>query len=107
MSFIRFGVFLPARYAKAASAVFALVVFAFGSPVWSQQTDTKKLQKTSALTKAQLSPQRQTGSVTGKVVDQSGTQVVGASVILTQTIADGTKTDASTDEDGRFVFTNV
>jgi carboxypeptidase family protein len=89
------------------AALFAFAIFALSSPVLSQQRNATASQKTAASAKTQQSPSQQTGSVTGKVVDQSGTQVVGASVSLTQAGAEAAKADATTDEDGRFVFYSV
>src|ERR1700733_2989195 len=105
MSFIRFGIFVSARTAKATATIFTLVIFAFVAPAWAQQSKTAASQKSLTPAKTQQSPEQQTGSVTGKVVDQSGTQVVGAAVTLTQ--AGAAKADATTDEDGRFVFYSV
>ena len=105
MSFIRFGIFVSARTAKATATIFTLVIFAFVAPAWAQQSKTAASQKSLTPAKTQQSPEQQTGSVTGKVVDQSGTQVVGAAVTLTQ--AGAAKMDATTDEDGRFVFVSV
>ena len=107
MSFVRFRIFVPARSAKAMNAVFAIALFAFASPVSSQQRNTIASQKPAASASTQPSPPRQTGSVTGKVVDQSGTQVVGAAVVLQQAGTEAAKADATTDEDGRFVFYSV
>src|SRR5579862_6538497 len=107
MSFVRFRIFVPARGAKPMNAIFALALFTFASPVSSQQRNTIASQKPVVSASTQPSPPRQTGSVTGKVVDQSGTQVVGAAVVLQQAGTEAAKADATTDEDGRFVFYGV
>jgi len=106
MLFIRWRSDVPLRTVKANAAVLVLAIFTLPSPTWSQQRDTAKSQKSGASAKAAELPQH-TGSVTGQVVDQSGAQVVGAAVALTQASAEAGKVDATTDEDGRFVFYSV
>jgi hypothetical protein len=106
MGFIRFRAGVSGCV-KATTAIFVIALFAFSPPAWSQQGDTTKSKKTAASANASQLSQQQTGSVTGKVVDQSGTQVVGATVALTRAGTEAVKADATTDEDGRFVFYSV
>jgi Carboxypeptidase regulatory-like domain len=107
MSFIRSRGCVPDRSVRAIVISFVLVAFAFGSPAWAQQRPTTAPKRASSSANASQNPQQQTGSVTGQVVDPSGTQVVGATVSLKQTGSDAPKPDVMTDEDGRFVFTGV
>jgi Carboxypeptidase regulatory-like domain len=50
--------------------------------------------------------QQQSGSITGKVVDQSGINIVGAAVKLTRE-GQASELEVSSDEDGRFFFSRV
>jgi hypothetical protein len=104
---VRICVWADARTLKPIAAIFALAVFAFGAPAWAEQRDNSQIQKTPASAKATQNPQQQTGSVTGQVTDQSGAPVVGAAATIIPSGNDAAKANTTTDEDGRFVFTNV
>jgi hypothetical protein len=94
----------------------SLPVLLCGFPSWSQQPPTDQTQTTTSaladLEGAQASgggPQRdehQPGSISGKVVDQSGVNIAGAVVKLTR---EGQSSDlvVTSDEDGLFAFSNV
>ena len=94
----------------------SLPVLLCSFPSWSQQPPTDQTQTTTSaladLGGAQASgggPQHdehQPGSISGKVVDQSGVNIAGAVVKLTR---EGQSSDlvVTSDEDGLFVFSNV
>jgi Carboxypeptidase regulatory-like domain len=94
----------------------SLPVLLCSFPSWSQQPPTDQTQTTTSaladLEGAQASgggPQHdehQPGSISGKVVDQSGVNIAGAVVKLTR---EGQSSDlvVTSDEDGLFVFSNV
>ncbi len=106
MSFIQCGNGVPVRRVTLMTALFAIGTLMCNSATWSQQRDAPRVQKTASVNALQVS-QQEVGSVAGKVVDQSGTQVVGAAVVLQHAGTGGAKIDTTTDEDGRFVFTGV
>jgi Carboxypeptidase regulatory-like domain len=94
----------------------SLPVLLCSFPSWSQQPPTDQTQTTTSaladLEGAQASgggPQHdehQPGSISGKVVDQSGVNIAGAVVKLTR---EGQSSDlvVTSDEDGLFAFSNV
>ena len=83
-----------------------VIAFLFNPLAWSQQRDTADSHGPDALASWSQDAQGQAGSVTGKVVDQSGANIVGAVVKLTHE-GESAEREATTDEDGRFVFTSV
>src|SRR5262249_27718193 len=85
---------------------FAFLVFLFWPLAWAQQGDTPDSQRTEASSSGPQRPQLSAGSVTGKVVDQSGAQIVGALVKLTHE-GKSPELEVTSDEDGRFVFYRV
>ena len=75
----------------------------------SQQSSAMRLAHTSPQTETFPGgePQEQeTGSISGKVVDQSGAEIPGAIVTLTEE-EDSTDREVTTDESGLFAFTHV
>ena len=90
---------------KAMTLLF-VVAFLFNPLAWSQQRDTADSLGPEAPGSGPQDAQRQAGSITGKVVDQSGANIVGAVVKLTHE-GESAEREATTDEDGRFVFTSV
>jgi hypothetical protein len=89
-----------------AMALLFVVALLFNPLAWSQQRDTADSQGLEPPAGGPQDAQRQAGSVTGKVVDQSGANIVGAVVKLTHE-GESAEREATTDEDGRFVFTSV
>src|SRR5262249_8123598 len=89
-----------------AMALLFVVAFLFNPVAWSQQRDALDSPGLEALAGAPQDAQRQAGSITGKVVDQSVANIFGAVVKLTQE-GESAEREATTDEDGRFVFTSV
>ena len=92
----------------------SLPVLLSGFPAWSQEPPMGQTAK-SALpdsqgTQASVSEQQraelQAGSISGKVVDQSGVDIAGAAVKLTRE-GQSSGLEVTTDEDGLFAFTNV
>jgi hypothetical protein len=83
-------------------------------PAWSQQPPidpTAKsapadLQGTQAPAGGQQQAEQQPGSISGKVVDQSGANIAGAVVKLTRE-GQSSGLEVTSDEDGLFAFTNV
>jgi hypothetical protein len=92
----------------------ALGLLLCGSPLWSHQAlATQSLESISAeppkaeppASQLQAAPQ-EPGKISGKVVDQTGANITGASVKLTRE-SDSTGQEVMTDEDGKFYFLNV
>jgi hypothetical protein len=91
-----------------------LVVLLCGVPAWSQQPPMDQtatsalsdLQGTQASPGGQQHAEHQVGSISGKVVDQSGANIVGAVVKLTRE-GQSSSLEVSSDEDGLFAFSNV
>jgi hypothetical protein len=83
-------------------------------PGWSQQApmDQKATnaladsQGTQGSARGQQSTQQQTGSISGKVADQSGTEIAGAVVKLTRD-GQSSELEATSNGDGLFAFTDV
>ena len=80
-----------------------------GSPAWSRQllqtAESVDPQSQRASASAERRAQEQPGSISGKVIDQSGTSVEGAVVKLTR--EGESELEASTNGDGLFAFTGV
>src|SRR5215469_5660760 len=83
-----------------------VLVFLFSPLAWSQERDTPDLQGTEALASSPQVAQPQAGSVSGKVVDQSGAEIAGAVVKLTHE-GESTELEVTSDEDGQFMFSSV
>ena len=83
-------------------------------PCWSQQAPAVHAaksavpasQNTAASAPAQQTDQQQSGSISGKVVDQTGAYISGALVKLTQA-GQPANTQALSGDDGQFSFINV
>ncbi len=91
-----------------------LLTLVCGLPAIAQSTGTAVPPAKNNAPAAQRSPSpaphnmdlQATGSIVGKVVDQSGTPVYGARVILTRA-GQSSPLTADTDQDGQFIFSNV
>src|SRR5262250_3930768 len=105
MLFIQVLTAVRIRIVKVMAPLF-VVAFLFNPLAWSQQRDTADSPGPEAPASWSQDAQPQPGSVTGKVVDQSGANIVGAVVKLTHG-GESAEREATTDEDGRFVFTSV
>src|SRR4029077_8464232 len=79
----------------------ALCVLLCSFPCWSQQPDSRSTEAS-----GQQTDQQRSGSISGKVVDQSGASISGALVKLTQE-GQFSSTDALSDDDGQFSLSNV
>jgi hypothetical protein len=85
-----------------------------GSPAWSQQSQATQSPDSVAAEPQQLDPPAEpqqtqpqpTGKISGKVVDQTGVNITGATVKLTCS-GDAAWQEVMTDEDGKFYFLNV
>jgi hypothetical protein len=92
----------------------SLLVLLCSFPAWSQQPPMDQTakgapadsQKTHASAARQQHAEHQAGSISGKVVDQSGVDIAGAVVKLTRE-GQSSGLEVTTDEDGLFAFTNV
>ena len=103
---------LPFRLGKL--AWLGLGVLLCGFPCWSQQAPVAHTAKstvpdsrsTEASTPGQQTDQQRSGSISGKVVDQSGAYITGALVKLTQE-GQPSSTEALSDDNGQFSLSNV
>src|ERR1700733_791413 len=92
----------------------SLPVLLCSSPVWSQQfpidQPTKRALPDSYGTQTSASGQQhadlRAGSISGKIVDQSGANIAGAVVKLTRE-GQSSGLEVASDEDGLFAFSNV
>jgi len=92
----------------------SLAVLLCSFPGWSQQAPIDQRaasaladsQATQASTGGSQSTQQQTGSISGKVVDQSGTEIAGAVVKLKRE-GESSEIEATSNGDGLFAFTSV
>ena len=108
MLFTRMSVSVSARSVKAIALLFVFLGLLL-SPVARSQQQAGPAPRATEAEPAANGPQRaqrQAGSVSGKVVDQSGANIVGAVVKLTHE-GNPSELEATSDEDGRFVFTHV
>jgi len=103
------------KWAIGTSRLFCLGLFAVlcGFPCRSQQAPavspakrTADAQNTAAPAPARQSDQQQSGSIRGKIVDQTGAQITGALVQLAQP-GQPSSTQAFSDDDGQFSVPNV
>src|SRR5260370_10923533 len=85
--------------------VFVCLMFRFSPLAWSQQLDTPD---SSGMDDSASVPKRarQAGSISGKVVDQSGANIVGAVVKLIHQ-GESSELEVTSGNDGQFVFSNV
>jgi Carboxypeptidase regulatory-like domain len=92
----------------------SLLVLLCSFPAWSQQQPMNQTAKsaqadsqgTQASAGGKQHAEHQEGSISGKVVDQSGVDIAGAVVKLTRE-GQSSGLEVTTDEDGLFAFTNV
>ena len=105
MLFIQISSTARAHTAKAMALLFVFFMFLFSPLAWSQQLDTPD---SSGMDDSAGVPQRarQAGSISGKVVDQSGANIVGAVVKLIHQ-GESSELEATSGKDGQFVFSNV
>src|SRR5262249_26367963 len=84
----------------------------FGPDAWSQKLPAFQLAETSAVSEEpnaavwQEPALDQSGSISGKIVDQSGANIVGAVVKLTYN-DESSVLETASDEDGLFAFSRV
>jgi len=92
----------------------SLAVLLCSFPAWSQEHPMDQppisaladSQGTQASASGQQHAEQQTGSISGKIVDQSGANIAGAVVKLTRE-GQSSGLEATSNEDGLFAFTNV
>ena len=89
----------------------SLPVLLCSSPAWSQQPPRDQTAKidspeTQASAARQQHAEHQGGSISGKAVDQSGTNIAGAIVKLARE-GQSPSLEVTSDEDGQFSFSNV
>jgi len=89
----------------------SLSVLLCSFPAWSQQPPMEKSaladpQRTQASPGGQQQAEHQAGSISGKVVDQSGANIVGAVVKLVRE-GQSAGLEVTSNEDGLFAFSNV
>ncbi len=105
MLFIQISTTARAHTVKAMALLFVFLMFLFSPLAWSQQLDTPD---SSRMDDSAGVPQRarQAGSISGKVVDQSGANIVGAVVKLIHE-GESSELEVTSGKDGQFVFSNV
>jgi Carboxypeptidase regulatory-like domain len=92
----------------------SLAVLLCGCPAWSQQPEIEQTTKnavadspgTEVPATGQQDTGHQAGSISGKIVDQSGADIAGAIVKLTLE-GQSSGVEVTSDEDGVFAFSNV
>ena len=82
------------------------VVFLFTPLGWPQQRAMPDLQGTEASASGSQHDQLLAGSVSGKVVDQSGADIVGA-VVKLKYEGESSEIEVTSGEEGKFVFSNL
>jgi Carboxypeptidase regulatory-like domain len=95
-----------ARTGAAVAVLFVFLAFPFSPLAWSQQSDAPDSQGTGASAGAPQHAPQQPGSISGKVVDQSGATITGAVVKLTRD-GESLQPEVASDEDGLFAFSRV
>ena len=106
------GTRIQARCFPGGLAWLSLWLLLCGSPAWSQQAPATQPPESisgepqNPLTAQQQAPSQETGKISGKVVDQTGVNITGATVKLTRG-GDSAGQEVMTDEDGKFYFLNV
>src|SRR5712664_2312517 len=105
MLFIQISTTARGHTVKAMALLFVFLMFLFSPLAWSQQLDTPA---SSGMDDSASVPQlaRQAGSISGKVVDQSGANIVGAVVKLIHQ-GESSELEATSGKDGQFVFSNI
>jgi len=105
MLFTQISATARAHTVKAMALLFVFLMFLFSPLAWSQQLDTPD---SSGMDDSASVPQlaRQAGSISGKVVDQSGANIVGAVVKLIHQ-GESSELEVTSGKDGQFVFSNV
>jgi hypothetical protein len=103
--FVRFGI-LDSTASQGFLLALLVLVLLFSPLAWSQQRDTPDAQGTEALASGPQHAQKQEGSVSGKVVDQSGAEIAGAVVKLTHE-GESSELEVISDEEGQFAFSSV
>jgi hypothetical protein len=106
MPFIQMRTSVRARIVKAIALLFVFLGFLFSPVAWSQQHDAPDSQATEASASRPQQAQRQPGSISGKVIDQSGADIFGAVVKLRHE-GKPSELEVRSGEDGQFVFSNV
>lgn len=106
MLFIQMRTSARAHTVKAMALLFVFLVFLFSPVAWSQQHDTPDSEATEASASGPQHAQRNAGSISGKVVDQSGADIVGGVVKLTHE-GESSELEVRSGEDGQFVFSDV
>jgi len=92
----------------------SLAVLLCDAPGWCRQavaaptmrTDVARSAGTATSTGGRQQRQQQAGSISGKVVDQSGADIAGALVKLARE-GESSEQEVTSDENGQFVFSNV
>jgi len=92
----------------------SLLVLLCRFPAWSQQPPMDQTAKsaladsqgTRASASGQQNAEHQAGSISGKIVDQSGANIAGAVVKLTRE-GQSSSLEVTSNEDGLFAFTNI
>src|SRR5258708_12280323 len=105
MLFIQVSTTVRANTVKAMALLFVFLMLLFSPLAWSQQLDTPD---SAGMDDSASVPQRarQAGSISGKVVDQSGANIVGAVVKLIHQ-GESSELEVTSGKDGQFVFSNV
>ena len=105
MLFIQVCTAARANTVKAMALLFVFLMLLFSPLAWSQQLDTPD---SSGMDDSASLPQhaRQAGSISGKVVDQLGANIVGAVVKLIHQ-GESSELEVTSGQDGQFVFSNV
>jgi carboxypeptidase family protein len=94
------------RTVRAIALLFVVLVFPFSPLSWSQQTDTPGSQGAEASASVPQHVPQEPGSISGKIVDQSGITIAGAVVKLTHD-GESSQPEVTSDEDGLFAFSRV
>src|SRR6266404_6837087 len=105
MQFIQVSAAACAHTVKAMALLFVFLVFLFSPLAWSQQFDTPDSSGMDDSASVQQLA-RQAGSISGKVVDQSGANIVGAVVKVIHQ-GESSEKEVTSGKDGQFVFSNV
>src|SRR5260370_3377336 len=105
MVFIQISTTARAQTAKAVTLLFVFLMFLISPLAWCQQLDTPD---SSGMDDFASVPQlaRPAGSISGKVVDQSGANIVGAVVKLIHQ-GESSELEVTSGKDGQFAFSNV
>src|SRR5260370_3443978 len=105
MVFIQISTTARTQTAKAVTLLFVFLMFLISPLAWSQQLDTPDSSGMDDSASVQKRA-RQAGMISGKVVDQSGANIVGAVVKLIHQ-GESSELEVTSGNDGQFVFSNV